>query len=272
MNVNPNDVNSIKANFPGYAGWNDAASIIGDFKATGGAGKGGSSNQPQQTNTINPQTSVNSALDSAKQVRQFNIDSAQPQIATLNQNKSNLSTQYQELLKSIKGDQQLASDNATRATNATIAARGLSTQDPMAQQNLAGAQSQATQPYSSLYAQTGAGQIQDENSIASQIAALQAGNPEQAFSGAMQIGGLSQQAAQLAQQQSQFQQSQDLEKQKLQAQVNQANQSAGSDRYTVTGSAGGGYLVLDKYTGKTTQIAGNSGGGGGGGFDTSAWQ
>ena len=39
--VNPNDANSIKATFQGYAGWNDPNAIINDFKDTGGAGKGG---------------------------------------------------------------------------------------------------------------------------------------------------------------------------------------------------------------------------------------
>ena len=29
----------IKANYPGYAGWNDSAAILADYKATGGAGK-----------------------------------------------------------------------------------------------------------------------------------------------------------------------------------------------------------------------------------------
>ena len=39
--VNPNDANSIKAAYQGYAGWNDPNAIIADFKATGGQGKGG---------------------------------------------------------------------------------------------------------------------------------------------------------------------------------------------------------------------------------------
>jgi hypothetical protein len=37
--LNPNDANSIKAMFPGYAGWNDSAAIVADFRATGGQGK-----------------------------------------------------------------------------------------------------------------------------------------------------------------------------------------------------------------------------------------
>jgi len=38
-NVNPNDAGSIKAAYPGYAGWNDTNAIIADYKATGGSGK-----------------------------------------------------------------------------------------------------------------------------------------------------------------------------------------------------------------------------------------
>lgn len=199
MALNPNDANSIKQNYSGYSSWNDPASIVADFKATGGQGKGGptSSTPGANTSALDPTQTFNNALDQAKGIRQFNIDSAQPQISTLQSNKSNLDTQYQSLLNSIKGDQTLAVNNATKATNATMAARGLSTQDPMAQTNLAGAQSAAAQPYSSLQAQTGVQQIQDENSIASQIAALQAGNPEQAISASTGISGLAGQLGQL---------------------------------------------------------------------------
>lgn len=37
--VNPDDVGSIKAAFPGYAGWNDPNAIKADYRATQGAGK-----------------------------------------------------------------------------------------------------------------------------------------------------------------------------------------------------------------------------------------
>lgn len=202
MALNPNDANSIKQNYSGYSSWNDPASIVADFKATGGQGKGGpTSSSGGNTSALDPTQTFNNALDQSKQIRQFNIDSAQPQISTLQGNKSNLDTQYQTLLDSIKGDQTLAVNNATKATNATMAARGLSTQDPMAQTNLAGAQSAAAQPYSSLQAQTGVQKIQDENSIAAQIAALQAGNPEQAVSASTGIGALAAQLGQVGVQQ-----------------------------------------------------------------------
>lgn len=38
-NVDPNNAASIQSAFPGYKSWNDTASIIGDFKNTGGKGK-----------------------------------------------------------------------------------------------------------------------------------------------------------------------------------------------------------------------------------------
>ena len=47
--VNPNDANSIKAAYQGYAGWNDPNAIIADFKATGGQGKGGPVSAPTGT-------------------------------------------------------------------------------------------------------------------------------------------------------------------------------------------------------------------------------
>lgn len=38
--------NWIKQNFPGYAGWNDSASILADYKSTGGSGKTGPNSPP----------------------------------------------------------------------------------------------------------------------------------------------------------------------------------------------------------------------------------
>jgi hypothetical protein len=152
-------------------------------------------------NSIDPQQAINNALSAAKSVQQFNIDAAQPQISTLQSNKSNLDTQYQSLLDSIKGDQTLAVNNATKATNATLAARGLSTQDPNAQTQQASAASAAAQPYSSLTAQTGISQAQDENNIAAQIAALQSGNPTEATSSAQGINSIAAQLGQLGIQQ-----------------------------------------------------------------------
>lgn len=41
MAIDVNNADSIKSAYEGYRGWNDAAAIIADYKATGGVGKGG---------------------------------------------------------------------------------------------------------------------------------------------------------------------------------------------------------------------------------------
>lgn len=210
---------------------------------------------------------TNQLLDQAKALRQFNIDSAQPQIQTLTQSKNDIAGKYNELLASIKGDQQLSVDNTTRATNATIAARGLSTQDPMAQTNLAVAQSQAAQPYSTLYAQTGAGQAQDQATIAAQIAALQSGNPEGAISSGLQLSGLSQQAQQLAQSQKNNDANLELQRQQLELQKQKASQTEQPNLNIQ--KIGNDYYSFNPLSGALTKIF--SGKSGSGGFSQTDW-
>ena len=91
----------------------------------------------------------------------------------------------------------MASNNAASASRQSLAARGLSASDPYGTSQMNAAGVAAATPYSQLYTQTGVGQIQDENSIASQIAALQAGNPTEAASTGLQVSGLAQSAANL---------------------------------------------------------------------------
>jgi hypothetical protein len=151
--------------------------------------------------SIDPQQAIQNALDAANKFKQFNIDSAQPQIATLQNNKSNLDTQYQSLLDSIKGDQSLAVNNATLNTNNELGKRGILGSSGDGQTAISQAQSQAAQPYSSLSAQTRISQTQDENNIGEKIAILQGGNPAGATQSAMGVNGLAAQLGQLGVQQ-----------------------------------------------------------------------
>lgn len=183
----------------GYAGWNDAAANA-DFAATGGSGKGGpsSSSSGAATSSTSNQDAINNALAASTAVQQFNIQAAQPQIATLGSSKATLDTQYNNLLSSITQGSTVASNNAAAAARQGLAARGLSASDPYGTSQMNAAGVAAATPYSQLYTQTGVGQAQDEASIANQIAALQSGNPTEAASTGLQIGSLSQSAAQLA--------------------------------------------------------------------------
>lgn len=185
-----------------YKGWNDAEARA-DFQATGGQDTGGGSSTSSSStpSSIDPQQAINNALSQAKQVRQFNIDSSQPQISTLQSSKSTLDDQYAKLLASIKGDQTLAVNNATLNTNNELGKRGILGSSGAAQTAISSAQSQAAQPYSSLGAKTGIQQAQDENSIAAQIAALQSGNPAGAMASSQGISGIAGQLGQLGVQQ-----------------------------------------------------------------------
>lgn len=136
----------------------------------------------------------------AQQARDFNIQSNQPAIQTLQQNKTDLGGQYQTLLDSIKGQQGVAQDAQTRATNSNLAARGITSDTGIGAQQLSDSLRPIAQQYQSLTANTGLQRQQDMNGIASQIASLQAGNPEQALSFGQGFSAQQQQAQALAQQ------------------------------------------------------------------------
>ncbi len=67
-----------------------------------------SSSTSSSSSSSNPVASTASAIDTAKQIRQFNIDSAQPQIQTLQGSVDPLKQRYSDILASIKGNQQVA--------------------------------------------------------------------------------------------------------------------------------------------------------------------
>ena len=184
-------------------GWNDLDAINADIKAGGWTSKvpagssSGAVNTSSNSSNIDPQTAINNALAASTAVRQFNIDSAQPQIASLGTQKANLDTQYNNLLSSVTQGSTVASNNAAAASRQSLAARGLSASDPYGTSQMNAAGVTAATPYSQLYSQTGISQAQDENAIASQIAALLAGNPSEALSTGSNINTLAQSAAQL---------------------------------------------------------------------------
>lgn len=80
-------VEEIKAAFPGYQSWNDEASILADFNATGGAGKGGSSSG-----------------SSAGSIAPFNFDQQAAEKAAMEE----LRPYYEKLLTIYNGDVALA--------------------------------------------------------------------------------------------------------------------------------------------------------------------
>src|SRR3972149_5463496 len=68
------NADQIKAQFPGYAGWNDRAAIEADFRATGGQGKGPSTSSPSSSSSsssgnfksVDPGETIRAAMEEFK--------------------------------------------------------------------------------------------------------------------------------------------------------------------------------------------------------------
>jgi hypothetical protein len=160
----------ISQGYGGYAGWGDTEADA-DFRATGGSGKkttpsGSSSSSAGGFSSLNPQDSINAAIEAMKKANEPAIASFQAQIpeiqskyaqtkSQLQASQPSLEQRYQGLLDQIKGQQTADVTAQTKATNATLAARGLSTQDSGAQEDLAGALQPINSQYTGMATQTG---------------------------------------------------------------------------------------------------------------------
>lgn len=97
-------VDWIKANYKGYAGWSDPASILADFRATGGAGKdpvNQSSGQSSGASYSMPQIQTPDWQSMLKQATEMYQQAVQPQIQALQAGTSNIESRYQQLLGDI---------------------------------------------------------------------------------------------------------------------------------------------------------------------------
>lgn len=218
------DVNQIKSQYEGYRGWNDPAAILADFRATGGAGKGGSSTQvsqsPQSPQAVAPTQApitTQSTIDIARQMRQFNVESAQPAIQTLQAGQAPLKQRYDELLKSIKarGTQEVGQADIISARE--LGRRGIPTDSTFAGEFQQEKRLPVQTAFGGLEAETGLQGEQAQQAIASAIAQLQAGGGQNAISQALQLYQQQQQGIQskeqLAQQLAQAQKEQAFKEQ-----------------------------------------------------------
>jgi hypothetical protein len=130
----------------------------------------------------------------AQKMRDFTVQSNQPAIASLQQNKTDLQGKYQDLLKSITDSEQPALNSTILATNNELGKRGITGDSSLGQQQIAQAQVPITTQFGQLQAQTGLAQQQDMNSLAAQIANLQSGNPDNAVNNATSFGNAQTQA------------------------------------------------------------------------------
>lgn len=212
---------------------------------------------------------TDSTLNAAKQAQQFQVQANQPAIQTLSTQKNDLSSKYDDLLKSITASQQPAMDAQTLATNNELGRRGITSDSGIGQQQLAGALAPVATQFAQLKANTGLSQQQDLGNLAAQIAQLQAGNAPGALSFGNNIANMQQQAQQIAQNYA-LQQKQANYIPLGYGGIYDANsgQVIGSDRPTSIGAGG----LYDPNTGQVIQgvKAGatnlNNNGGGYGGF------
>lgn len=121
--VNPNDANSIKNAFPGYAGWNDPNAIIGDFKATGGQGKGGSTsssnNGPQAPDLSVFDQIINPVISNFEQLIGTQQDTSAHNIANLGtQRQTELDTENSQFAGQQAGLNTQAQAQTDAANNA----------------------------------------------------------------------------------------------------------------------------------------------------------
>jgi len=170
------------------------------YRAAGGQGDlpvGFDVNGDAQT-TNNSSSSNNSNVDpvaNAQKLLDFQKQANQPVVQSLQTQTPGIQQKYTDLVASIKGNQQVSENRQTLATNNELGARGILPTSGYYQQEMANSLLPVTSAYSGQLANANAGSIQDLQSLALQIAQLQAGNPESAISGGLQISGLQNQSA-----------------------------------------------------------------------------
>lgn len=149
--------------------------------------------------STNPLSNYTDPIETAKKVQQMQIDANQPAIAQLQKSSTDLQGTYKDLLESIKGQQGVAQDAQTLATNNELGRRGISSDSGVAQQQQASALRPIAAQYQGLAANAGIQQQNDLSGIAGQIAQLQGGNLPSALQFGQGASSLAQQAQQIAQ-------------------------------------------------------------------------
>lgn len=148
--------------------------------------------QPQAAPVVDP-------IAQAQKFLEFQKTANQPVVQQLEASKAPLEQKYQDLVASIKGTGKVAQDRQTLATNNELGRRGILPTSGLYEQEQANAALPLQAQIASQLAQTGMAQNDDLTKLALQIAQLQAGNPSDAISGALNYGNQVQSANQFAQ-------------------------------------------------------------------------
>jgi len=134
----------------------------------------------------------------AGSLQSMQVQANQPAIATLGSQQSSLKDQYSKLLDSVLGQGTVASNYSIKASNSALAQRGITSDSQLGEQTIADNLLPVTAQNQSAAAQVGQGSAQDINTLAGEIAGLQAGNVQGAIGAAPAIAGLAALPSQIA--------------------------------------------------------------------------
>jgi hypothetical protein len=182
------DANQIKAQYQGYAGWNDPAAILADFKATGGAGKGGPTNSgvSQSTDTGTRTTPVDYTQIAQEQQR-IQQEAVKPVVASLEAQKAPLQARYDNLIKQLQGKETQEVGAQQTALSQEYGKRGIPLSSGAFSQDLMGKTQAITQNYAGLQGEAVASEQADLANLATTIAQAQASGNTQAATNAMTL-------------------------------------------------------------------------------------
>lgn len=133
--------------------------------------------------------SFQDTLNNATQIRQATIEANKPAVATLQQNSTNLDSRYKDLITSIKGASDVASEQQTRTTAGILASRGIAPQSGIGGQEISTALRPIAANTQQILGQTGLSQQEQQNAIQNAIAALQTGDPNASIASALALSG-----------------------------------------------------------------------------------
>ena len=286
------NADQIKAQFPGYQGWNDRAAIEANFRDTGGAGKGPSLSSGNFS-SVDPQQAIQATIKALQEANRPAIESYQASIPETSAKYTQARTQlqglqpsleqkYANLVAKIKGQQTEDVNRQTSITAGELGKRGLTGSSTLAQQEIQSAILPLNTRYTGLTSEAelaGADAIRElQNTIANltpqetadlrairnAIGQLSAGAGQAGVSTGLNLYSTNLAAQQAAQQREDQQRQQTIANQLAQAQL--ANQTA-QTQYNIAApyfkpETGGGGMdltallkLLGGSTGTNTNIA-----------------
>ena len=133
--------------------------------------------------------SSDTLIQNAQKLLDFQKTANQPIVSALQGQIDPLKKTYEDLIASIKGNQQLDINRQTLATNNEFAKRGISNTSGVYEQGLANSLVPVNTQYSGVLASTGMEEQQKLMDLATKIAQYQAGDPNAAISGGLSAQG-----------------------------------------------------------------------------------